>query len=243
MLHRVTRIQGLPVGATDGEIGAIEDLYFDDERWGLRYLVVDTGSWLTGGRRVLISPRAIRRGEWTGEAVRVALTRRQVEDSPPVDAAQPVSRRDEIAHAAYYGYPFYWSGPYLWGLGADPAAYASARHPPYGAVERAARSAATLEPSDAPPDAPGEERSRLRSCAEVIGYRIEARDGGIGHLDDFLIDDETWGIPYLVVDKRAWLPGGHVLVLPDEVEDIDAMTRTVRVALTRDEVKDSPPYD
>lgn len=239
MLHRVTRIRGLPVSASDGEIGSVEDLFFDDERWGLRYLVVDTGSWLSAGRRVLISPRALPRGEWLGDAVRVELTREQIERSPEVDAAQPVSRRYEIAHAAYYGYPFYWAGPYLWGLGADPAAYSSARQPPYGSVERAARHA-----QESPENVEGQaEASHLRSCAEVIGYGIEARDGGIGHLDDFLIDDENWGIPYLVVDKRVWLPGGRVLVLPDEVEEIDAVSRTVRVALTRQEVKESPAYD
>lgn len=237
MLHRVTKIRGLPVGATDGEIGAIEDLYFDDERWGLRYLVVDTGSWLSPGRRVLISPRALRHGQWSDDAVHVELTREQVENSPPVDTAQPVSRRYEVAHAAYYGYPFYWAGPYLWGLGADPAAYGSARQPPYGSVERAARHA-----EESVAAAGAEEDSHLRSCSEVIGYGIEARDGSIGHLKDFLVDDENWGIPYLVVDKRAWLPGGHVLVLPDEVEEIDAMTRTVRVALSRQEVKESPSY-
>lgn len=242
MLHRATGVRGLAIRATDGDIGAVKDLYFDDARWAIRYLVADTGGWL-GGREVLISPHSIVHGEWSEEAVRVSLTRAQVEGSPDVETAQPVSRHYEIAHAAYYGYPYYWTGPYLWGVGPYPM-LGSARFPAYGGEAREARemqAETNLEAREAASPAAAE--SHLRSCKEVAGYKIEARDGAIGNLEDLLIDDETWGIPYLVVDKRAWLPGGQVLVPPDAVEEIEWTTSTVRLTMTRDEVKLSPAYD
>ncbi len=234
MEHRYTEIEGMKVAATDGEIGKIVDLYFDDERWGVRYLVVNTGGWLSG-RNVLISPRSLQGRGWAEDAVRVALTREQVENSPPIETARPVSRHYEVAHAMYYGYPYYWTGPYLWGLGAYPMVEGARNPPPVGPAEREMAAAAEAEKRAA-------EDSHLRSCVEVVGYRIEAQDGSIGHLQDFLVDDETWGIPYLVVDRRAWLPGGLVVVPPDSVDQIDWGTSTIHLTLTREAVKQSPEY-
>jgi len=234
MLHRVTRIQGLPVGATDGAVGSIDDLYFDEARWGVRFLAVDTGGRLAG-RKVLISPRSIRHGEWSDDAVRVDLSRTQIEGSPAPDAAGPVSRDYEMAHAAYYSHPPYWSGPYLWGPGAYPLVHGG-RHPPHDAEARALELAAAEAQRAAAPAPP------LRSSAALIGCGVEARDGAVGHVDDLLVDDETWGIPYFVVDKRAWLPGGQVLVLPDAVHDIDWVSGIVRLTMTRAAVHECPPY-
>ena len=54
----------------------------------------------------------------------------------------------------------------------------------------------------------------LRSANKVTGYRIGATDGDIGHVEDFIIDDETWEIRYMVVDTQNWWPGKKVLVAP-----------------------------
>lgn len=222
MLHKVTQVLGQAIGARDGDIGAVEDLYFDDDRWGVRYLVVNTGGWLFG-REVLISPVHVRHGEWTGRVIRTGLSRREVEESPPLEKGAPVSRRFEAAHAAYYGYPLYWRGPYLWGPAAYPVRPGALRGPPEE-------------------QAPEEDAVRLRSCAEVIGYDVRGEDGGVGHLDDLLLDDDTWDIPYLVVDRRSWLPGGHVLLPRDAVARVDWSQAAVEVAMTREAVKRSPPY-
>ncbi len=235
MLRKVTRIQGLPLAARDGKIGAVEDLYFDEVRWAVRYLVVDTGDWLGTGRKVLVSPREIRHGEWPGDAIRVELSRAQIEDSPPVPENEPISRRYEMLLGAYYGHPHYWSGPFLWGQDALPVL------PP--GVRRGFAGGEAREPLAAIEDAPVQaRRSYLRSCGEIIGYRVEAGDGSVGQVDDLLVDDESWGIPYLVVDKRAWLPGGQVLILPDMVDGIDWATRSLHLAISRDAVEGSPDY-
>ena len=92
MLRNVRHLRGYAILATDGAIGEVEDLYFDDDRWAIRYLVVDTGSWLPG-RKVLISPHAIGRPDWMAQQLPVTLTKAQVEGSPDVDTRKPVSRQ------------------------------------------------------------------------------------------------------------------------------------------------------
>jgi uncharacterized protein YrrD len=228
MIQTVTDLQGDEIMARDGAIGAVEDVYFDDERWAVRYLVVDTGAWLPG-RRVLISPASVDVTSSTGSTVRVGLTREQVRKAPDIDSDQPVSRRYEAAHAAHFGYAPYWSGPLLWGRAALPIAGA-ALPPAHPAPPEATREARTeIEEGD----------PHLRSCKEVIGYGIEARDGSIGEVRDFVLDERSWAIRDVVVDTRVWWPGGHVHVSPDYVKRIDWGERRMHVLLTRAQVKRS----
>src|SRR4051794_20085897 len=140
MIHSVGDLQRFTIGATDGDIGQINDVYFDDERWVIRYLVVDTGKWLPG-RKVLVSPFAVQMIEWARGRVDVRLTRQQVEGSPDVDTTKPVSRQNEEAYLRYYGYPYYWGGPDLWGV----AAYPIMPPPIAPELHRAGASTATIE--------------------------------------------------------------------------------------------------
>ena len=114
MLRSTKQLHGDKLGATDGEIGHVKDFYFDDQNWAIRYLVVDTGSWLPG-RQVLISPHSLGALDSAGKVLSVKLTRKQIEDSPSIDAHKPVSRQWEEEYYRYYGWPFYWQGDGLWG--------------------------------------------------------------------------------------------------------------------------------
>jgi sporulation protein YlmC with PRC-barrel domain len=225
MLQTLSALKRMSIGAVDGEMGRVSDIYFDDHEWTLRYLVVNPGPWLTG-RRVLISPWAIRDVEWHAQRVDVALTREQVRNSPNMDTDKPVSRQYETAYSDYYGYPYYWMGPFAWGPLPIPKQAASADP---------AQQAGRRETKQGDPN--------LRSANEVDGYHIEAVNGSIGHVDDFIIDDATWGVRYFVVDTRNWLPGRHVLISTDWVERVSWEGRQVYVALTRDEVRNSPEYE
>src|ERR1700691_3181292 len=100
MLTNANQVKGLVIRATDGEIGTVDQLFFDDETWGVRYLTVETGGWLDG-RRVLISPISVVHTDWQAKRLDVALTKKQVENSPDMDTHQPVSRQHA---AAYFGY-------------------------------------------------------------------------------------------------------------------------------------------
>ena len=119
MLRTFKDLRGFAILATDGVIGKVDDLYFDDEDWAIRYLVVDTGHWLPG-RKVLISPLALGEPDWMGQLLPVSLTKAQIEHSPDIDTRKPVSRQHEAAYFEYYDYPYYWGGAGIWGMGAYP---------------------------------------------------------------------------------------------------------------------------
>ena len=226
MLRAIEDLDGMRLSATDGPIGTVEDIYFDDQDWTLRYLVVNTGGWLSG-RRVLIAPHAVVELHWDERRIEVALTRKRVSGSPPVDTHKPVSRQYETDLNEHYGYPHYWIGPFLWGPIVVPRGYDRT-----STVEERERRIQRRQDYD----------PRLRSTNEVGGYRIGALDGTIGHVEDFLYDDETWSLRYLVVDTRNWLPGRHVLVSVEWIDRVDWAQSTAYVELTRDAIRASPRY-
>lgn len=235
MLQRVKDLKKCGISATDGDIGRVVDVYFDDRRWTVRYLVVDTGTWLAS-RQVLISPYAVGRLVPEDDMLTVRLTRRQVEESPDVETHKPVSRQFEEAYARYYGYPLYWGGSAVWGTSAYPTE-AGLSVPP---VEPAmAEEAPVLE-------ALGEinpEDFTLRSCNDVAGYRVEATNGEIGHVEDFLVDSDSWQVRYLVIDTTNWWFGGHVIISPDWVDAVVWADSKIVVDLTREAIRNAPPYD
>jgi len=242
MLHTVKELTGLGVRARDGEVGKVKDAYFDDQRWAIRHLVVDAGSWLTD-RKVLISPRAVRGVDWTSELIDVDLTKQQVKDSPGIDTDRPVSRQHELDHHRYYGYPNYWEGANLWGVtmlpypwvgtSVDPLFPPSPPVDPAVAREVQGRIDEEIRTADV----------HLRSCDEVGGYEILATDGSIGEVDDFVFDEESFAIRNVIVDTRKWLPGKHVLLAPEDIDHVSWDDHEVYVKLTREAVKNAPEYD
>jgi hypothetical protein len=221
------RLKDFVIRATDGELGSVVELYFDDETWAVRYLVVDTGGWLSG-RRVLISPFSIVRMDWDAMRLDVGLTKKQVQNSPNIDTHEPVSRQHEAAYLGYYGYPYYWDGPNLWGPAFFPAGWAV----PATASTEATAERIRKESKD----------SHLRSSEAVTGYHIEAADGEIGHVDGFVVDDEAWAIRYIEVATRNWLPGKKVLVSPSWIERVSWADSKVYTGLSREAIKDAPEY-
>lgn len=225
MFRHCTRLRGFKLGATDGEIGKVEDFFFDLRNWTVRYLVADTGYWLPD-RLVLISPHALGQVDEEGKMLLVNLTRRQIEESPPITADQPLSREYEREYYRHYGWPAYWTGPSLWGPAPSPIFYAP--FPPETPVQ--------------PPADKGGDPD-LRSVKEMIPYHIQARDGEIGHVDDALIEDTNWAIRYLIVDTRNWLPGKKVLLAPQWIEAVDWEKALVSVDLPRQRIQEAPEYD
>jgi len=217
--------------ATDGRIGAVDDFYFDDERWAIRYVVVDTGRWLPG-RRVLVSPLSITLTEWSEQRLRLSISRDQVRDSPGIDTHRPVSRRHERDHLDYYGYPYYWGHAGLWGAHAIPMLPT----PEQIAAQRTRAAEVEREAADL-----GD--THLRSTAEVSGYVIRALDGDLGHVENILFDDISWAIRYFVVDTSNWWFGKRVLVAPEWIADISWPDGSVSVKVTRRLLKSATQYD
>ncbi len=87
------------------------------------------------------------------------------------------------------------------------------------------------------------EDSHLRSCKTVLGYRIEATDGEIGHVENMLVDDQSWAIRYLIVNTSNWWGGHQVLIAPPWISQVNWPDATVSIDLPRESIKNSPPYD
>ena len=230
MLPNVRDLRGYAIRAIDGLIGHVDDVYFDDENWSIRYLVINTGNWLSG-RKVLISPIALGHAGWMARQLPVSMTRAQVERSPDIDTAKPVSRHDEAEIFMHYGYSYYWTGEGLWGMDVyqrDLLSQAGGGEAWQTQLRRSASS----------PD-----ECHLRSSTAVIGHHVEASDGGIGHVVDLLFDDHTWEIRYLLVKTRNRLRGRRVLVEPRAISRVSWSEGTVFVDKSRQEIEDAPAYE
>jgi hypothetical protein len=228
MLSKVSKLMGYRLRNHDEELGGVRDLYFDDELWTIRYLVADTGNWLTG-RQVLISPHAIVDVDSETEQISVNLSKKQIEDCPSSDSDRPISREYEAVYSGYFGYPSYWCGPYMWGT-----------YPYAGGAY-----ALAVRPNAGPKvDEPSEPRkiNHLRSTHDVSGHHIMASDGEIGHVKDFFVEDKTWAIRYLLVDTVNWWPGKKVLISPKWITGVSWSESKVFVNLTRDLIQSSPEY-
>jgi hypothetical protein len=223
MLKRADDLYNHVLEAKDGEIGRCKDFLFDDQFWTVRYMLADTGKWLPG-RKVLISPIWLEETDSNSQRIRVDLTRDQIENSPPLDEHAPVSRQYETLYANYFSTFPYWDGANVWG------------NHPIPSELRASRDKLATEFE-------GPEESNLRLTREVTGYHIQAVDGEIGHVEDFIVDDETWTIRYMIVDTRNWLPGQKVLVSPTWVNSVDWAEKKAVVELSQEAVKDSPEFN
>jgi hypothetical protein len=233
MLTTLSHLIDSRVNASDGEMGTVKAAFFDDQSWAIRYLVVETGNWASE-RRVLISPYSVKPSPGADHAVDVNLTCAQVKNSPDIDTHQPVSRQHERQLSGYYGYPKYWGTGGLWGpMGGYPMMPMGMDNQVQKAIDKAMR-----ERDEAAGDV------HLRDSTKVAGYNLQASDDSIGHVKDFVFDDATWALHYLVIDTRNWWPGGQkVLIGTQWIDHIDWATKTVHCTLTRDQVKSSPMYD
>ena len=209
MLRSMKDLKDYAIHATDGIIGQVKDFYFDDKAWVIRYLVVDTGSWLSS-RKVLISPIAIGQPDWANKVLPVSITKEQVKNSPDIDTDKPVSRQHETRYLGYYGYPFYWGGVGLWGGGSLPGHDDDRVRWLHSTPTRSVRERGGLRAGRS--GAARDDDLHLRSCKAVMGYHIEATDGDIGHVQGLLVDEETWAIRYMVVDTSNWWLGHKVLI-------------------------------
>lgn len=222
MLISAKYLTNYKIESKDGHVGQVHSFLFDDEKWIVRYLVVDIGHWLTG-RKVLIIPSALGKPEGQDRVFPVDLTREEISNSPDISTDQPISRQQETDLHKYYNWAAYWGGPL--GLAATPIG-------PIPSPDELKPSVSTAE-----------RENHLRSTKEVIGYTIQASDGKIGRVDDFIIHQENWIIRYMVVDTTHWFAGKKVLIPPDWIKEISWANAEVSVDVTKETVKKSPEFN
>jgi hypothetical protein len=262
MLIKSKTIRSYKLRGIDGDVGSVKDLYFDDKYWTVRYLVANTGSWLNS-LQVLISPYFLKNLDFGSEVINVDLTRNQIENSPALDQATPVSRQYEESYHAYFGYPLYWVGPNTWGdspyIIRDRMNWSKPRGPNtensgdknpgvYGR-ETAGTGTYSSESSIQQGTNTGLTNSgsswdsNLRSIEDVNGHKIHTTDEDkIGHVDDFIIDEDTWTIRYLVINTGNLFTGKKVLISPEWIERISWEDSRVYLNMTKETLKKSPEY-
>lgn len=224
MFRKMRDLRGFSIGARDGDIGEADDFIFDDNNWTVRYLVADAHRWLPG-RKLLISPIVVEKADWVGKRLPVLLTREEVRNSPDISMDEELSAQDEVKYYDHYGFPYYWAGGQVWGQAPLPRELIA---------EGIARRHALTEAVN---------RSHLRSMKNVVGYSIQATDGEIGHVDDFVIDEDPWTIRYMIVNTRNWLPGRKTLIAPPWISRVDWKNSNVYVNLSRQAIKTGPEFN
>jgi len=236
MLRNASAIKGYAIAASNGRIGTVSDFLFDDASWLVRWLVVDTGKWLSG-RKVLLPPSVLGKLDPDGLEFAVSLTMQQVKDSPESDTDRPVSRQIEANIYGYYGWQPYWGTDMLmggYGYGTGFGGGVAGALPVIESRQRA-EDIAIAGASDNDP--------HLRSVQAVTGYHIHATDGEIGHLDDFIVEDTDWSIRNIIVNTKNWWPGKIVVIAPSSIDTIDWTDSLVNLKIDRNKVKASPAYD
>jgi uncharacterized protein YrrD len=198
---------GTPMEGSDGHVGVLYDVLFDDQSWKVRHLVVSSGDWFDS-RQVLLEPEAIELADWPGRHVRLRLGKEAVRRCPSVETDLPVARREPFEPSQVLVSEAYWTG---------------------------ALRAATERAEEGDP--------HLRTARLLAGAHIHCPDGWLGHVEDFIVDDETWSVRYLVVDTRNWWPGKRVLIEPTSVASICWDKRTVHLMLARDQIEHLPAFD
>ncbi len=233
MLRRIEHLYGYTVRATDGDIGKVRDAYFDDKRWVVRYLKVDTSLWQRGPR-ILISPAALVSPDWENKVLLLSLTREQIASSPQIDTERPITREEQAKLHEHYGWSAYWqkesstSGP--------------------GVIPFSGRLVDSHQVQEAVAPITADEQlsqgeAKLLSVGEVTGYNVFAQDSQVGILQGFLADDADWAIRYLVVDTKDWLSSGQILISTQWVTQIGWPGPRVHVDVGQESVRASPEYD
>ncbi len=228
MLRSIKSLIGFTIGATDGEIGKVKDFYFDDETWTIRYLIVETGNWLFG-RKVLIPPLAFKKPDWAAEIFPVSLSREQVKSSPDINTEKPVTRQQEKDLHEHYNWPYYGLTGYgaiipIGTIGA-PGIHGEDQSKPEQNVQKPA------------------EDQHLRSIRDISHYKLHATDGGIGDVADFLFDDSSWKIPFIVLETGNWFTGKQILISVKNILRIDWEKSSVYVDQSKETLKNSPDFE
>jgi len=221
MFHSLRSMIGKKVLATDAVLGKVIDFYFDDLTWTARYVVVETGTWLSY-RQVLISLISLGLQDWDSNVLIVNLTSEQVRNSPDIDTKRPVFRQNEILLHDYYQWSPYWENGYqgTFGVTSFP-----------------------LFEDFIPPDKEQSESNNdphLRSICQVTGYTVHANDSIVGEVEGFITENDSWKIKFIAVATGSWMAFQKVLVFSSLISDVNWSKASINVDCTKETIKVNP---
>jgi len=217
---------GYTIRATDGDVGKVQEFYFDDATWAVRYMVAETGNWLSG-RKVLIPLVALGKPDRMSRTFSVNRTCALVRNGPDIDEDRPVYRQHEVKLRRHYQWQNYREGPYGGTFGITP----------YPLLENSI----VQEPVETMRQ--GEDDPHLRSTRNIIGYHIHGTDGEIGQVMDYIVDDENWALTYLVVEAGNWFWERNVLIAVKWIKTVNWNDTGIYLNLSRESIKNSPEFD
>ncbi len=229
MERNINSLINYNIEAKDGLIGEMKEFYFDDQNWKIRYLIVKTGNWLSD-RKVLIPLDAILKEPWKNGVFPLSLTKEQVKKSPDIDTDKPVSRQQEVELYGHYQWENYWGSGFFGGgsLGGGI---------PFPLIDKEVFTETDKKKNHKNDDI------HLRSTGTVTNYQVHATNGDIGHVNDFIIDDETWQIKFIVVDTHNWFGGKKVLIKVEDIKKIDWMEDKFFLDITTSAVEKSKLFE
>ena len=226
MLRSLKDLIGYEVVCPEGLIGRVEDFYFDNREWFIRYLVVNINN-LAPGKKVLITPDMfVDRPDWDSRSFGVSISKEAAMKSPDIGSAKPITRSMEKQVHDYFSQPYYWTA----------AAYTS---PPMPGIIGSEET--PLEPEQSPDVL--ENETHLHSFNDLLHYAVFARDSSAGSLEDLITDDERWFVEDIVATGNGYYRGKKYLAKPEKVERVDHSGKIILLAMTGAQVKESPEYD
>jgi hypothetical protein len=217
MLASLTELRSYYVQGQDGEIGRVDDLCFRENEWIVRYVVVDMEDMDREALLLTAHLGVFRRQTHT---ISADIRREQVENTPAFDRTEPLTRRDEQELHDLYGWPVYW-----WQEDQEITPIGGLWDEPQVESEN---------PDE--PEAAGPQMVFVGDLIEIYGIQPEGEEAGI--LQDAIVEDQTWAMPYLVVQLPA--SDHRVLLASDYVQTIELEARRIHVSLPREAIANSP---
>jgi sporulation protein YlmC with PRC-barrel domain len=223
MLIKTEDLKGFNTESIDDIQGEIYDFYFDDLFWNIQYLLIKTGGLLKE-KSILMSHVVLGVPDIERQALSVKVSFQTNNKKEKPEELQTISESKEKKASEILNWPL-------------------SRLNLVSLDEKDLKNLINNMVTDGKQHYENE-NLHLRSRNEVLGYHIQAKNGEIGHVDDLIIETESWKIRYLIVDTRNWLPGGKdVLISPAWIEKIKWNKNRVYIDLKKGVIENSPPYD
>jgi hypothetical protein len=229
MFRSLNDLIGYSVRTENGDAGKVNNFYFDDLNWFVRYMIIDTGG-LFDANRLFISPVVIEHIDRENQTILLKLTTERIAASPNMSDRQGLTRGDEVAIHEFFNWPAYWEEAGVPAVEAGLSGWSVTEM--MTDVEGKHREATG-----------GQERT-LRNFTEMAGYRIISRDEGeVARLDDILVNDEDWRIMYMIGKVSGLLPGKNVLLSPAWISQTRYEQEEIAMDLTAETLRNSPEYN
>lgn len=231
MKYSLKDLKSCKIITTDDADGKVKDILFDENTWIIRYIEADFGMTFAS-RRLLIPRGLLKEVNLKDKAINISLTSDELKNCPKPEDDKPISRIFEEQLNRHYGTDIYWQNP-------DYNTYGGTSFGPYYNTPRIIGTTPPIVADD--PE--NKMKTSLQNFNEVEGYSIHVSDGKLGHVEDFIVDDNIWQITFLIIDTSSW-PWGKKVILPvNQVETIDFGFREARLNLNSETVKNAPEYD